>query len=108
MTSAQIASHSRTIRAKAEALLAKRSMWARGEARVNGALIGVVLFSSSRNTKIVYMTMVTGAGCSCPASQKSASGRCCHRLACALACELAQNAEPQYDYSDEFGLVDIA
>lgn len=109
MTTAQQKVYSTAIRAKAEALLAKRQKWARGEARVNGALVGVVLFSSSRNAGIVWMTMCTGAGCSCPSAQKSASGRCCHRLACALATELAQNAPPQYDYSDDdLGLVDIA
>lgn len=115
MTAAQIASHSRTIRAKAEALLAKRNLWARGEARVNGALVGVVLFSSSRQPKnpnephTVYGTGVDGSFCSCPAAVKSSAGRCCHKLATALATEIAQNAAPQYDYSDDdLGLVDIA
>lgn len=112
MTAAQIAVYSTAIRAKAEALLEKRQRWARGEARVNGALIGVVLFSSSRKPKnpndphIVYVTICTGLACNCPAAQKSASGRCCHRLAAALDTEMAQSRQPQYDDSgDDLGLV---
>lgn len=83
-----------------------RDRWARGYRLSDG--LQFVLFASESNPNVFHRTHINGLGCSCIAATKSRNGRCWHQLAARTDTELAQNAEPQYDYSDEFGLVDIA
>lgn len=79
--------------ARARVLLENAANWSRGTAiTATGETIGVVLFASGSRAGVVYMTRCDGRGCTCPAAQKTWSGRCCHQTAVTREAEQARAA----------------
>lgn len=81
-----IAQCSTNIQRKALALAAYSDRWARGTARIrNGTIVAVNAFASdSEPGRVVHLTRVDGAGCTCKGAQLSRSGVCYHMLACQI------------------------
>lgn len=75
---------------EAERLIAVSDKWAAGRDNQTGQMFNVFASKSAPGT--VHKTWFDGSACSCPRAQKSRSGRCCHRLACTIVTERAQES----------------
>lgn len=96
--------YSKTIRERAEALVAKSDTWAEGVRNSDG--VRFILFASNSRSDVYYMTRLDGApgGCTCPRARLGRKGICSHLIAAQIVFDRAQEeaAKPKMKYEDLF------